>query len=83
MEKDAENLLFRDQLIQLENYRRFTEGLNETKEPVGGAAVTQENQTVKLIYAVAKMCIEKGGYNIDIRAEKDDLSISLYPWGDV
>lgn len=82
MEKEAENLLFKDQLIQLENYHKFIEDLNEGKERVGKATVTQDNQNVRLIYAVAKMCIEKGGYNVDIHADDNEMSVSFYPWCD-
>ena len=37
---------------------------------------------IHLINNIAKMCIEKGGYNVDIHSSKDELSIGFYPWVD-
>ena len=59
--------------FHLESYYTSREKENKEKGSV---------DPIHLINNIAKMCIEKGGFNVDIHSTKDELSIGFYPWGE-
>lgn len=64
-----------------ETYKEWLETLPVTVVPDEGFVITSDRKE-SLIYDIAMRCIEKGGYNVDIHADDNGMSVSFYPWCD-
>ena len=71
-----------DFILGSESYKEWLETLPVIEVQDEGYALTTFYTKMKIIYNIAKMCIENGGYNFDISFSSGDASINVYPWGD-